>query len=65
MNLNWHKYRLISFRRRIIKYLLRIFTHPKVKDQIAKYAKGFIGEASRYSSGIKGKQLKPKNLSLF
>jgi hypothetical protein len=49
-----------SIRKRIIAYLLRIFTHPKVKDQIAKYAKGFIGEASRYSSGIKGEAIETK-----
>jgi hypothetical protein len=49
-----------SIRKRIIAYLLRIFTHPKVKDQIAKYAKGFVGEASRYSSGIKGEAIETK-----
>jgi hypothetical protein len=50
-----------SIRKRIIGYLLRIFTHPKVKDQIAKYAKGFIGEASRYSSGFKGEAIGTKD----
>ena len=45
---------MVSLRKRIINYLIRIFTLPKVKDEIAKYAKGFIGEAARYSTGIKG-----------
>jgi hypothetical protein len=49
-----------SIRKQIIAYLLRIFTHPKVKDQIAKYAKGFMGEASRYSTGIKGEAIETK-----
>ena len=38
-----------SIRIRIINYFLRIFTIPNVKNEIAKYAKGFLGEASRYS----------------
>ena len=50
-----------SIRKRIIGYLLRIFTHPKVKDQIARYAKGFMGEASRYSSGFKGGAIETKD----
>ena len=48
-------------RKRIIAYLLRIFTHPKVKDQIAKYAKGFRGEASRYTTGFKGEAVEAKD----
>jgi hypothetical protein len=51
---------MISIRKRIIEYLLRIFTHPKVKEQISKYAKGFIGESSRYSSGLKGEAIETK-----
>ena len=51
---------MIKIRKRIIAYLLRIFTHPKVKDQIARYAKGFMGEASRYSSGFKGEAIETK-----
>ena len=50
-----------SIRKRIIEYLLRIFTHPKVKDHIARYAKSFIGEASRYSSGFKGEAIETKD----
>ena len=51
---------MIKIRKRIIAYLLRIFTHPKVKDQIARYAKGFMGEASRYSTGFKGEAIETK-----
>lgn len=40
--------------RRIINYFLAIFTLPRVKTEIARYAKSFKNEASRYSSGIKG-----------
>jgi hypothetical protein len=53
-------YKLSTIRRRIIGYLLRIFTHPKVKDQIARYAKAFMGEASRYSSGLKGEAIETR-----
>ena len=60
MDFNKKIYRLTVFRRKIIAYLLRIFTHPKVKDQIAKYAKGFMGEASRYSTGMKGEAIETK-----
>ena len=34
---------------------------PKVKNQIARYAKGFMGEASRYSSGMKGEVIDAKD----
>ena len=61
MDFNRNVYRLTIFRRRIIGYFLRIFTHPKVKDQIARYAKGFMGEASRYSSGMKGEVIEAKD----
>jgi hypothetical protein len=50
-----------SIRKRIIEYLLRIFTTPKVKDQIARYARGFMGEASRYSSGFKGEAIETRD----
>ena len=49
-----------SLRRRVITYFIRLFTHPKVKDQIARYAKGFMGEASRYSTGFKGEATETK-----
>jgi hypothetical protein len=50
-----------SIRKQIIGYLLKIFTHPKVKDQIARYARGVMGEASRYSSGFKGEAIETKD----
>ena len=50
-----------SIRKRIIAYLLHIFTLPKVKEQIARYAKVFLGEASRYSSGFKGEAIETKD----
>lgn len=40
--------------KRIINYFLAIFTLPRVKSEIARYAKSFKNEASRYSSGFKG-----------
>ncbi|MEI7982284.1 MAG: hypothetical protein WCI71_11575 [Bacteroidota bacterium] len=53
---------MISIRKRIINYFLRIFTVPKVKNEIARYAKGFKGEASRYSTGIKGEAIETKEV---
>jgi hypothetical protein len=50
-----------GIRRRIILYLLRIFTLPKVKEQIARYARGFKGEASRYQTGMKGEVIDAKD----
>jgi hypothetical protein len=50
-----------SLRKRFIAYLLRIFTTPKVKDQIAKYANSFKGEASRYSTGFKGEVIETRD----
>ena len=37
-----------------IDYLLQAFSHPKVKDEIARYARAFAGEASRFSTGMMG-----------
>jgi len=51
---------MITIRKRIINYLIRIFTLPKVKDEISRYAKGFMGEASRYSTGVKGEAIETK-----
>jgi hypothetical protein len=42
-----------ALRKRIIGYFLRLFTLPRVKEVIAGYAKMFLGEAGRYSGGIK------------
>ena len=51
---------MVSVRKRIIAYFIRIFTLPKVKDEIGKYAKAFMGEAVRYSIGIKGEAIETK-----
>jgi len=51
---------MITIRKRIINYFLQIFTLPKVKNEISKYAKGFMGEATRYSTGIKGEAIETK-----
>ena len=51
---------MISVRKRIINYLLHIFTLPKVRDEISRYAKGFMGEATRYSTGIKEEAIEAK-----
>jgi hypothetical protein len=40
-------------RKRIIAYFLGLFTLPRVKEVIAGYAKMFMGEAGRYTTGIK------------
>ena len=56
---------MITIRKRIINYLLQIFTLPKVKDEISRYAKGFMGEASRYSTGIKGEAIETKEAFLI
>ena len=42
-----------TFRKKIIAYLLSLFTLPRVKEVIAGYARVFMGDASRYSTGIK------------
>ena len=51
---------MIKIRKKIIAYLLRIFTLPKVKEAIAGYVKSFVGEAARYSSGIRGEAVETK-----
>jgi hypothetical protein len=40
-------------RKKIIAYFLGLFTLPRVKEVIAGYAKMFMGEAGRYTTGIK------------
>jgi hypothetical protein len=40
-------------RKRIILQLLRIFSMPKVRHEIARYAKAFAGEANRYTTGLR------------
>ncbi|MCX6252417.1 MAG: LETM1 domain-containing protein [Bacteroidetes bacterium] len=61
MNYNRQLLGLTVIRRRIIRYLIGIFTLPKVRDQIVRYAKGFKGEASRYSTGMKGEVVDAKD----
>ncbi|MCX6306653.1 MAG: LETM1 domain-containing protein [Bacteroidetes bacterium] len=42
-----------SLRKKIIAYFLGLFTLPRVKELIGGYARMFLGEAGRYSTGIK------------
>jgi hypothetical protein len=42
-----------TLRKKIITYFLALFTLPRVKEIIAGSAKIFLGEAGRYSTGIK------------
>jgi len=49
----------------LIKYFLRLFTLPKVKEDIARYARAFEGEASRYSTGMKGEAIEAKETFLI
>ena len=49
----------------VIAYFLRLFTLPKVKKEIEKYAKMFLGEASRFSTGMKGEALETKESFLI
>jgi len=61
MNIDNQLFSLTVVRRRIIRYLIHIFTLPKVRDQIARYARGFMGEATRYSTGMKGEVIDAKD----
>ncbi|NQV02126.1 MAG: hypothetical protein HQ542_05750 [Bacteroidia bacterium] len=47
-------------RKRIIRYLLAIFTLPRVKAEVARYARVFLKEGSRYTHGIKGETAETK-----
>ena len=49
----------------IIAYFLQLFTLPKVKDEVAKYANLFLGEASRFTSGMKGETIETKESFLI
>jgi hypothetical protein len=40
-------------RKTIIRYFLSLFTLPKVKETMAVYAGAFMGEAGRYTTGIR------------
>jgi hypothetical protein len=49
-----------SLRKRIIAYFLNLFNHPRVKERVANYAAVFMGEAGRYTSGIKTEAIETK-----
>ncbi len=49
-----------SLRKKIITYFLGLFTLPRVKEIIAGYARMFMGEAGRYSTGIKAEAVGTK-----
>jgi hypothetical protein len=53
-----------ALRKKIIAYFLALFTLPKVKEVIASYARMFLGEAGRYSSGIKTEAVETKETFL-
>ncbi len=48
------------FRKKVIAYFLNFFTIPRVKELIASYARLFIGEAGRYSAGVKTEALETR-----
>jgi hypothetical protein len=41
------------FRKKLIAYFLGLFALPKVREVVAGYARAFMGEAGRYSAGIR------------
>jgi len=45
----------------IIEYFLGLFTMPRVKEEIARYANAFKGEASRFTSGMKGEVVETRD----
>jgi hypothetical protein len=47
-------------RSEIIEYFLQLFSLPRVKEEIAKYARAFLGEASRFTTGVKGEAVETK-----
>jgi hypothetical protein len=51
---------LKTLRKKIIAYFLALFTLPRVKELIGGYARGFLGEAGRYSTGIKAEAIETK-----
>jgi len=46
-----------ALRKKIITYFLSLFTLPRVKEAVASYARMFLDEAGRYSTGIKTEAL--------
>ena len=49
-----------AFRKKIIAYFLNLFTLPLVKEVIAGSALLFLGEADRYSTGIRAEAVETK-----
>ncbi len=49
-----------SLRKKIIAYFLGLFTLPRVRELIGSYARMFLGEAGRYSTGIKTEAIETK-----
>jgi hypothetical protein len=49
-----------SLRKKIIAYFLGLFTLPRVREVIAGYARMFMGEAGRYSGGIRTEAVETK-----
>ena len=49
-----------TLRKKIIAYFLGLFTLPRVKEVIGNYARLFMGEAGRYSGGIKAEAIETK-----
>lgn len=49
-----------SLRKKIISYFLGLFTLPRVKEVIANYARFFLSDAGRYSTGIKTEAVETK-----
>ena len=49
-----------TIRKKIIAYFLNLFTLPRVKEVIAGYARLFLGEADRYSAGIRTEAVETK-----
>lgn len=48
------------FKPSIIKYFHELFTLPKVKEDIARYAQVFKGEANRFTTGVKGEMVESR-----
>ena len=49
----------------VIAYFHRQFTLPKVKEDVARYAGMFKGEATRFTSGMKGEMIETKESFLI
>jgi len=49
----------------VIAYFIQLFTLPNVKKEVERYANMFLGEASRFSSGMKGEAIESKESFLI